>query len=326
MIVARVRRTLSERALLAGGERVLVACSGGPDSAALLHVLHRLASELRLALHAASVDHGLRSDAARDVEVAGELAARLGVPFSPLSVRVDRSGASLQGKARRARYDALLAEAARIGASALAVGHTLDDQAETVLSRILRGSGVVGLAGIEPRREDGVIRPLIDCRREDVHAHVAPHALPFRLDPSNQNESFERVRLRRSILPLLASEEPAVAVHLARLADDARSLRALAEDAATELLDAAGRGEAALDAALLSAAAPPVRASALSAWVRALTGRAASRAHVESLVRTLGGRGETLLPNDLRVRLEHDVLRARPAPGAPTRSRRGDAE
>ena len=98
MVLARVRRTIRERALLDGGERVLVACSGGPDSAALLHVLHRLAPELRLTLFAASVDHGLRADAARDVEVAGALAARLDVPFAALRVSVPREGASLMAK------------------------------------------------------------------------------------------------------------------------------------------------------------------------------------------------------------------------------------
>lgn len=326
MIVARVRRTLRERALVSRGARVLVACSGGPDSAALLDVLHRLAPELELTLFAASVDHGLRPDAALDVEVAGALAARLGVPFSALSVRIESDGASVQAKARRARYAALLAEAERVGAGALAVGHTLDDQAETVLSRILRGSGVVGLSGIEPKRDDGVIRPLIDCRREDVHAHVARHALPYRNDPSNESASFERVRLRRTILPALAEEDPAVTAHLARLADDARGLRALARAAANELLMAARLEPGALDAGQLRAAAPPVRSAALSAWVLELTGQPASRAHLESLERTLESRGETLLKADLRARLEDGALRAHREPGAPTRSRRGPSE
>ncbi len=320
MIVARVRRTLHERRLLAGGERVLVACSGGPDSAALLHVLHRLAPELRLTLRAASVDHGLRPDAARDVEVARTLAERLEVPFSAL--RVEVTSGSVQSEARRARYAALKAEADRVGASALAVGHTLDDQAETVLARILRGGGIAGLAGINPRREDGVIRPLLDCRRADVHAHVRRHELPSCADPSNESVRFERVRLRRTLLPALAEEDPAVALHLAHLADDARGMRALAQRAAETLLEEARDNRSTLRVAPLSTAPEPVRASALAQWVRDLTGRAASRAHLTSLVRTLGGRGETLLPGDVRVRLEGDVLRARHTPDVPTRSRR----
>src|SRR5690606_7331600 len=115
VIVARVRRSILERALLSRGERVLVACSGGPDSAALLHVLHRLAPSLGFELQAASVDHGLRPESAREVALAGELAHSLGVPFTPLSIEVPREGASLQAKARAARYAALLEQMKRIG-------------------------------------------------------------------------------------------------------------------------------------------------------------------------------------------------------------------
>lgn len=305
---------------------MLVACSGGPDSVALLHVLHRLAPELDVALHAASVDHGIRPDAHLDVETAGALASRLEVPFTALRIAIPTGGASLQGKARRARYDALFAEAERVGASVIAVGHTLDDQAETVLARLLRGSGVLGLAGIDPKRADGVIRPLIDCPRHAVHAYVAEHELPFRVDPSNDDPAYERVRLRQTVLPLLAAEDPSVAAHLARVADDARELRALAHDAAADLLAAARTDPTALDAALLRSASAPVRASALALWVRDLTGTPAARAHLDALARTLGGRGETLLPSDVRVRLDGAALRAWHAPDAPTRSKRARAE
>lgn len=322
MIVARVRRTIRERALLAGGERVLVACSGGPDSAALLHALARLAPELSIELCAASVDHGLRPEAAREVEIAAALARRLEVPFTALRVEVGRDGPSVQAQARRARYDALFAEARRVGASALAVGHTLDDQAETVLSRLLRGAGVLGLSGIEPKREDGVIRPLIDCSRADVHAHVRHHALEFARDPSNEDPRFERARLRRTVVPALLAEDPRAIEHLARIADDARALRALLADAADELLAACADGERALDARRLGEAPAPVRAEALARWVQRLTGMVASRAHRVSLERTLRGSGETLLPDGVRVRREGGALVARRDPSLRTRSRR----
>lgn len=322
MIVARVRRTIRERALFEHGARVLVACSGGPDSAALLHVLDRLAPPLGLSLAAASVDHGLRVDAARDVEVARALAAGLGIPFTPLRVTVAPAGPSVQAKARRARYGALLAEARRVGASALAVGHTLDDQAETVLGRVLRGSGVSGLAGIEPRREDGVVRPLIDCRREDVLAYAARHALPVTRDPSNDDARYERVRLRTDVLPVLTAEDPRAVQHLAQLADDARALRDWVRAAADALLVAA-KVEGGLDADLLLAAPAPVRVEALSVWARTLTGAPTGRAHIASLEQTLKNRGESLLPKGWLVRLSRRVLTARCDPDAPTRSRRG---
>src|SRR5262245_8818481 len=124
--------------------RVLCACSGGPDSAAMLVALARLAPELGFELVAASVDHGLRADAAHDVAIASRQAAALQVPFHALRIEV-AAGASIQAQARSARYEALLRLAAELGASRVAVGHTRDDQAETVLARLLRGSGLVGL-------------------------------------------------------------------------------------------------------------------------------------------------------------------------------------
>ncbi|MDD9942146.1 MAG: tRNA lysidine(34) synthetase TilS, partial [Myxococcales bacterium] len=139
-MLARVRRTLTERDLLAAGDAVVVACSGGPDSAALLAVLARLAPEFNLTLHAASVDHGLRQGAAADVEVARAQATRMGVPFHALRAHVPH-GASVQGQARSARYAALSDLGASLGAACVAVGHTRDDQVETVLMRLLRGAG-----------------------------------------------------------------------------------------------------------------------------------------------------------------------------------------
>lgn len=331
MIVARVRRSILERALLSRGERVLVACSGGPDSAALLHVLHRLAPSLGFELQAASVDHGLRPESAREVALAGELAHSLGVPFTPLSIEVPREGASLQAKARAARYAALLEQMKRIGAGALAVGHTRDDQAETVLARAIRGSGVLGLSGIEPRREDGVVRPLIDCARRDVHAYVARHALRVAADPSNVDPRYERVRIRRNVIPPIVAEEERALEHLAQLADDARALRDFVRKVAADQMERArlepsSPTEARLDAEVLKAAPKAVRAELFSRWVRELTGATASRAHLEALERTIEGRGDCLLPGGWLVRLDERVVSARCEPNRRTRSRRGGPE
>nr|MDQ3035052.1 tRNA lysidine(34) synthetase TilS [Myxococcota bacterium] len=136
MLLARVRRTVRERRLLERGERVVVAVSGGPDSMAMLDVVARLARELALDLSVASVDHGLRAEAADEIELARALATRLGLPFHALRVVVEPGG-SIQAQARRARYDALRELAVALGARRIAVGHTRDDQAETVLARLL---------------------------------------------------------------------------------------------------------------------------------------------------------------------------------------------
>ncbi|MCA9610750.1 MAG: tRNA lysidine(34) synthetase TilS [Myxococcales bacterium] len=301
-----MRRTVRERALLSRGERVLVAVSGGPDSAALLSVLARLDA---FELVAASVDHGLRPDADRDVAVAGELAASLGVPFHALRVEVAGEGASVQAAARDARYEALHALAAEVGASSIAVGHTLDDQAETVLSRLLRGASLLGLTGIEPRRADGVVRPLIDCRRAEVRAHVERFELPHVVDPSNANGRFERVRLRGAILPALAEEDPNVAVHLARLADEARAIRDLLDAEADPILDGATD-------AIAPVGPPPVRARAIQRWIEARTGLPAKRAHLEALLRG----DEALLPGGLLARVDGPRITAEPRGDRRTRS------
>jgi len=291
MLLARVRRTIAERRLFPHDARIVVACSGGPDSAVLLDVLVRLRAQLGLTLVAASVDHGLREGAAADGEVARVLAERLGVPFRALRVDVARDAASLQASARAARYAALLALAREEGARFVAVGHTREDQAETVLARLLRGAGIRGLAGIAPRRADGVVRPLYDCARAAVHAWAEREELPFVRDPSNDDPRFLRVRVRRDLLPRLVYEDPSAARHLVALADEARATSALVSRRARRALARSGAslaGLAALDA--------PTRGAALRAHLRA-HGIVAARAHLDALEQlVVSGRGEVRLP------------------------------
>jgi tRNA(Ile)-lysidine synthase len=277
----------------------LVACSGGPDSQALLHALHVLAPSHGCRLTAASVDHGLREGAAGDVAIAGQLASSLGLPFLPLHVKV-AAGASLQSAARVARYRALNAAATSCGAELVAVGQTLDDQAETVLLRLLRGASIEGLAAIAPRRADGVVRPLIDCARALVHGYVAELGLPVARDPSNVDERHTRVRVRAHLLPALHRENPLLSAHLAHLADDAR-------DAALLL------GEL-VDAALVRASASIyrlreeqtlVRRWALKQLVEQRTNAPLARAHLTALDRMLMRGGQVRVPGDVVVSITH---------------------
>jgi tRNA(Ile)-lysidine synthase len=317
-VLALVRRTLRERALLRGGERVLVAVSGGPDSAALLHVLQRLAGELRLSLEAASVDHGLRQDAAEDVAVAAALAARLQVPFAGLKVRVERRG-SLQAAARRARYAALWEHAAACGAELLAVGHTQDDQAETVVSRLVRGPTVASLGGIAPRRADGVIRPLIDCPRAAVRDHVERFALPHVADPSNRDPRFTRARVRHALLPRLREEDPAASPHLAALADEAREIAAWI---AAEVDAAIGAPPpVALPVADLARLPAPVRRGAVARWLDAVCPGPVKSAHRRAAGHEpLDGGGQVLIGEGWVVRVHRGSLCARREPTQRTRS------
>jgi len=245
-LLERVERTIRRHAMLAGGECVLVAVSGGADSVALLHSLAALAPAWSLRLHALHVDHGLRADSARDAEAVRRLGQQLGVPVDVATVTVERRG-SLEAAARAARYAALTACADRVGAARIALGHTADDQAETVLMRVLQGTGMRGLAGIPPVR-DRIIRPLIECRRADVVAGLHRAGLEWIEDPSNQDPKFLRNRIRHELLPwLTASYGPEMPDALVRVATAARAtIGALDRIAASELERLAETGEGAV--------------------------------------------------------------------------------
>jgi len=208
--------------MLAGGETVLVAVSGGADSVALLHLLHALAESWRLTLHVLHVDHGLRADSAADAAFVRALGARLGVPVDVERVHV--GAGSVEAAARLARYTALEAWAERLGAARIAVGHTLDDQAETVLMRVLDGAGVRGLAAIPPVR-GRIIRPLVELRRAALREMLTAESIAWVEDPTNRDPKFRRNRIRHELLPLLETSYatdviPALA-RVARLAREA---------------------------------------------------------------------------------------------------------
>ena len=233
-----VRDTIRRHAMLAGGEAVLVAVSGGADSVALLHVLAALAAELSLRLTVVHLDHGLRPDSAADAAFVESLARARGLP-----VVVDRiavpPGGSLEARAREARYAALRRHAARLGADRVALGHTADDQAETVLMRLLEGAGPRGLAGIPPVR-GRYIRPLIETRRAEIVETLTAAGLTWREDPSNRDPKFLRNRVRHELLPLLASTyNPAIVPALARAAALTRELLAQVSAVAERELAAA---------------------------------------------------------------------------------------
>jgi tRNA(Ile)-lysidine synthase len=209
------------------GAKVLLAVSGGPDSMALLHVLAGLRRRGAFGLFAHGVDHGLRREAAGELDVAEGFARSLDVPFTRTRVSVD-PGSNLQARARDARWTALEAAAARVGASRIATGHHADDRAETVLMRILRGTGVRGLAVLPP--VDGQrIRPMLRARRRDIDAHVARHRIPFAVDPSNRDPRFLRTRVRHEVLPALELLSPRAVEHLCALADDAGDVKRRSE-------------------------------------------------------------------------------------------------
>jgi len=274
-LTATVELTLRRHAMLAGGETVLVAVSGGADSVALLSILAALAPAWRLTVHVLHVDHRLRADSEHDAELVCALAARLGVPANVERVRVGPG--SVEAAARAARYAALEAWADRLGASRIAVGHTADDQAETVLMRVLGGAGVRGLAAIPPVR-GRIIRPLLEVRRQTLRDALIAAGIGWVEDPSNRDPKFLRTRIRHELLPLLAASYHADVVPalagVARLARE--TVGAIDHTAARELARLATVEDGALTLSRTALAALPVPVAAEA--LRQAAGRFGSRA------------------------------------------------
>lgn len=232
-LITLTERTLARECGDLAGARILLALSGGPDSQALADVMARLARRHAIELFAHGVDHGLRPEAAAELDLAAELCRTLGVPFARTRVNVG-TGSNLQARARSARQRALAAAMARVGATLIATAHHADDRAETVILRLLRGTGLHGLA-VLPARDGDRIRPFIRARRRDIELHVVRHRLAFATDPSNRDRRFVRVRVREEVMPLLESLSPNVVFNLNALADE------LAEPRAPMLWDARGQ-------------------------------------------------------------------------------------
>ena len=196
---------------------VVVAVSGGLDSMTLLHLLRFGGAAPSLPLHAAHLDHRMRAESGADAEwladVCDEWGAAYHLRMAPTPVRTEAEG-------RELRY-AFFAEVAReLGEGAVVMtAHTADDQAETVLFRIARGSGPRGLAGIRPRRVPSLVRPLLPFRRRELEAYAATHDVPHRQDPSNSDPRWTRNRLRHGILPALEAAVPGAATALVSLAE-----------------------------------------------------------------------------------------------------------
>ncbi|HEY3253621.1 MAG TPA: tRNA lysidine(34) synthetase TilS [Polyangiaceae bacterium] len=216
-LITLVTRALREECGVGRGARILLALSGGGDSMALLHVLALLAKKQGFSLFAHAVDHGLRAEARLELDRAQAQCDALGVSFSRSLLSLD-DGGNLQARARDARRAALLTAAKCVNAELIATAHHADDRAETVLLRLLRGSGPPGLAVLPPR--SGLwIRPLCRARKADITLHLSRHGLGFAEDPSNQQRRFLRTQVRFELMPLLERLSPQIVSHLCALAD-----------------------------------------------------------------------------------------------------------
>ena len=224
-LLHRVVRTIRSRNLAEPGQHLLVAVSGGSDSVALLSLLHRLRSPWRLTLTAVHYKYGLRgSESESDQEFVRALCREIEVPLHTkrLDVQSSPRRTSVQEAARDLRYGAMAEMAEQVKADRVALGHTADDQAETVLLWLLRGSGLSGLSGMPAMREGRFIRPLYDTRRSELLSYLHETGLSFREDSSNAKPLYLRNRIRREILPTLQRVVPSSLQAICRLADICR--------------------------------------------------------------------------------------------------------
>lgn len=237
-LVDRVDAYGRQHGLWQPGRALVVACSGGPDSLALLDILSRLAPLYRLTLTACYVHHGIRRAADEEVGLVRREAVRRHCGFAWQYVDVPalarREKASEEAVGRRERYRILRETARACGAERIAVAHHADDQAETVLLHLLRGSGLDGLCGMAPRRGD-IIRPLLMVTKAELAAYASARDLPVCHDETNDSRRYSRNRIRLDLLPQLQAYNPAITADLNRLADIVRADEAFLDDAAEAL-------------------------------------------------------------------------------------------
>ncbi len=227
----RVERFITENNLFNSSGTVLAGVSGGPDSVCLLHILNSLRSSLGLDLHVAHLNHQLRgAESDADAAYVADLAEKMSLPFTIESRDVtgyqSERGCSLEEAAREVRYGFFAEMAETLGASMVAVGHTADDQAETIIMHLIRGTGLSGLQGMRPLFEWGlpgggsltVVRPLLEVTRQETELYCHELELHPRIDLSNHSPEYLRNRIRAEIMPQLAEYNPNIVESLNRMA------------------------------------------------------------------------------------------------------------
>ncbi|TAL10696.1 MAG: tRNA lysidine(34) synthetase TilS [Nitrospirae bacterium] len=321
-VLRQVAEAARRKRLIQPGDRVLVAVSGGPDSVCLLMALHEMrerslapGTELRIA----HVNYGLRGEESEgDETFVRELGRRLDVPVSCERVRpIPQSGGTLQSRARDARYAFFERMLREHRMTAVATGHTADDQAETVLLWLMRGAGTRGLAGIPVKREGDVIRPLLGVTRQQVLDYLASRGMPYRSDSSNGTPVYRRNRIRQEILPALRALNPRIVEALARGADilsaDAVVLHEIEQERWRAIAKDASPGHVVLDADRLAAEPLGLQRRLVRRALAAARGggEGLTFRHVSDILERVlkGTRGAGLnLPGGLRVERDRDRI------------------
>jgi len=313
----KVRDWIIEKGLIGRGDHVTAAVSGGPDYMAMLSILDLLSGGLGFHLSAAYFDHLIRDDGGREKRIVEKRCERLGIPLLTGSADVPalagRSKIGLEEAAREARYDFL--DAAR---GLIALGHNSDDQVETVLHHIIRGSGLRGIAGM-PVRRGRLIRPVMCCGGGELRRYCIDHGIRYAVDRSNRDTGFLRNRIRHRLIPTLERDfNPSAGEAVLRLAENAREgLEALAAGMASFIPSAASDGSVTIDARKAGELADYKLYLLVDSILRDRLGlyRDMTRKHFEAVSRLIrSGRSgrRTSLPHGVKVTVEHGKVRFDP--------------
>ncbi|PIX85111.1 MAG: tRNA lysidine(34) synthetase TilS [Nitrospirae bacterium CG_4_10_14_3_um_filter_53_41] len=318
-LVEKVKKTIRRYSLLEKGDRIVVGLSGGPDSMALLNVLWSLRDAYDLTLIPAHMNYGMRGkESEEDQGFCEQEAARYGLVLIYESVDLpalilDR-GLSPQAAAREIRYDFFRRTAGAHDARRIALGHHADDQAETLLMRLLRGAGTRGLSGMPIRRAPGIIRPLLHVTREEILSYLASIRIPYREDSSNQKGIYLRNRIRRELIPLLVERyNPNLVEDLQRTAEILGEEEAfMQEEAEKRFSPMTIPGGVALDLSDLKGLSHAmVRRMVRMAMVQAGESSEITFRHVDSVLKLMEAEGSAAridLPEGLKVRKSYERL------------------
>lgn len=324
-LIRAVLETARRTKMFPRGTGVLAAVSGGPDSTAMLSALVMLKDRLLLGeIGVAHVNHGLRGESAdRDAAFVEELAKKFGLAFFPEKIQAsdlaETGGLCLEEAGRTARYDFFGRICAGHGFARVAVAHTADDNAETVLMFLLRGAAGTGLSGI-PAVRGNIVRPLLETTRKDVLGFLKEHDLPFVTDESNSDPSFLRNRIRNELLPLLEKDyNPAIKSALNRLADILGAEESFWEDFIAHRMTLLGvspkDAEISLSAADIQADHPAVRRRLVRAAIERAKGdlRRIGLVHIEDVLSLKTGKTAHLPGGVVAKRTRESLIISKPA-------------
>jgi tRNA(Ile)-lysidine synthase len=207
----KVIYAIKSKDLIKPNDTVVIGVSGGADSICLLYILNKLKNKLKITLHIAHLNHMLRKESTKESNFVKSIAKKLNIPVTIGRINVSKNlnGLSLEEAARNARFVFLIKVANKLKAKRIALAHHFDDQVETVLMRILRGTGLYGLSGIVPKRKMGkidIVRPLLNIKRREIEAYLNKRRINFCTDKTNADETYFRNRIRHKLLPLLKKE------------------------------------------------------------------------------------------------------------------------